>query len=60
MTITYVGYPPDRVKQAMLNKTPSQDGTPVFTYNVGVNGDLELDFGPSMANKEVGLEIEEA
>lgn len=35
------------------------DGKPVFTYRVGVNGDLELDFGPSMGNKEVGVEIEE-
>ena len=35
------------------------DGKPVFTYRVGVNGDLELDFGPSMGNKEVGIEIEE-
>lgn len=60
----YLGYPPSHIKKWLKenHKQSSEDvnGTPVFTYSVNVtNGQLELDFGPDMAGKEIGLDIEE-
>lgn len=64
MTECYLGYPPPRMKKWIEDhrKQPADDivGTPVFTYSVNAeNNEIELDFGPAMAGKEIAVEVED-
>ena len=62
MTECYLGYPPPHIKNWLEThgKNPVLTGTPVFTYSVNTaDAEIELDFGPDMAGKEIAVEVED-